>query len=119
MLHQAEDNLSDSHFEITIIFTLSNVKLGESIVIGLSASSTSKGPPVKTTEPMVSMKVTNCIIQLGWILARDGIVKNYMGVSSRDQKVRFFHLVGANGKLLTLSLLYTMKFDISGILEYI
>ena len=31
----------------------------------LAASSTSKGPQVKTTEPMVSIKVTNCSIQLG------------------------------------------------------
>ena len=44
------------------IFTLSNAKHGESIVIDLAASSTSK---VKTTEPMVSIKVTNCSIQLG------------------------------------------------------
>ena len=36
-----------------------------SIVIGLAASATSKGPQVKTTEPMVSNKVTNCSIQLG------------------------------------------------------
>ena len=47
------------------IFTLSNAKHGESIVIGLAASSTSKGPPVKTTEPTVKIKVTNCSIQLG------------------------------------------------------
>ena len=38
--------------------------MGESIVIGLAASATSKGPHVKTTEPMVSIKVTNCGIQL-------------------------------------------------------
>ena len=31
----------------------------ESVVIGLAASSTSKGPQIKTTEPMVSIKVTN------------------------------------------------------------
>ena len=34
---------------------------GESIVIG----ATSKGPQVKSTEPMVSIKVTYCSIQLG------------------------------------------------------
>ena len=45
--------------------TLSNAKHGESIVIGLAGSSTSKGPQVKTTEPMVSIKVTHCSIQLG------------------------------------------------------
>ena len=78
------------------IFTLSNAKHGESIVIGLAASSTSKRPQVKTREPMVSIKVTNCSIQLGWILARDGFAKNYMGVSSRGQKVPFFHLVRAD-----------------------
>ena len=43
-------------------FTLSNAK--QSIVIGLTASSTSKGHQVKTTEPMVSIKVTNYSIQL-------------------------------------------------------
>ena len=43
----------------THFFTLSNLKYGESIVIGLAASSTSKGPQIKTTEPMVSIKVTN------------------------------------------------------------
>ena len=48
-----------------IFFTLSNAKDGESIVIGLAASATSKGPQVKSTEPMVSIKVTNCSIQLG------------------------------------------------------
>ena len=36
-----------------------------SIGIGLAASSTSKGPQVKTAEPMDSIKVTNCSIQLG------------------------------------------------------
>ena len=46
-------------------FTLSNAKHGERIVIGLAASSTSKGPQVKTTEPMDSIKVTHCSIQLG------------------------------------------------------
>ena len=46
-------------------FTLSNAKHGESIGISLVASSTSKGPQVKTTETMVKIKVTNCSIQLG------------------------------------------------------
>ena len=32
--------------------------MGESIRIGLEASSTSKGPRAKTTEPMDSIKVT-------------------------------------------------------------
>ena len=45
-------------------FTLSNAKHGESIVIGLAARSTSKDPRVKTTEPMASINVTNCSIQL-------------------------------------------------------
>ena len=44
-----------------------------SIAIGLAASSTSKCPQVKTTEPMVSIKITNCSIQLG-----DGFAKNFM-----------------------------------------
>ena len=39
--------------------------MGESIVIGLAASSASKGPQAKTTAAMVSIKVTNCSIQLG------------------------------------------------------
>ena len=43
------------------------------------ASSTSKGPQAKTTEPMNLIKVTYCSIQLGKILARDGFAKNYMG----------------------------------------
>ena len=42
--------------------TLSNAEHGESIGIGLAASSTSKGP--QTTEPMVLIKVRNCCIQL-------------------------------------------------------
>ena len=51
--------------QCSFLFTLSNAKHGESIVIGLAARSTSKGPQVKITEPMVSIKVTNCSIQLG------------------------------------------------------
>ena len=79
------------------VLTLSYAKKhGESIVIGLAACSTWKGPQVKTTEPMVSFEVRNCSIQLGLILAREGFSKNYMGVSSRGQKVRFFHLVRAD-----------------------
>ena len=73
-----------------IIFTLSNAKHGKSIVIGLTASATSKGPQVKTTEPMVSIKVTNCRIQLGWILARDGFAENYMGPRPEAKKCDFF-----------------------------
>ena len=53
------------HLRSTSFFTLSNAKHGESIVIGLGASSTSKDPQVKTTEPMDSIKVPNCSIQLG------------------------------------------------------
>ena len=45
-----------------------------------------KGPQVKTTKPIVSIKVTNCSIQLGLIL----------GVSSSCQKVRFFHFVSGD-----------------------
>ena len=39
--------------------------MGESIGIGLEASSTSTGPQAKPTEPMDSTKVTYCSIQLG------------------------------------------------------
>ena len=40
--------------------------MGESIGIGLEASSTtSKRPQAKTTEPMDSIKGTKCSIQLG------------------------------------------------------
>ena len=64
--------------------------MGESIGIGLEASSTSKGPQVKTTEPMDSTKVTYCSIQLGWILARDGFAKNAMGSRPEAKKCHFF-----------------------------
>ena len=70
--------------------TLSNAKHEESIVIGLAAISTSRGPPIKTTEPMVSIKVTNCSIQLGLILARDGFAKNYMWSRPKAKKCDFF-----------------------------
>ena len=63
--------------------------MGERIEIGVAASSTSKGSQVKTTEPIESIKVTNCIIQLGLILARDGLAKNYMG-SGREAKRAIF-----------------------------
>ena len=76
--------------QLFFLFTWSNAKHGESIVIGLAASSTSKGPGVKTTEPMVSIKVTNCSIQLGWILASDGFAKNYMGSRPEDKMWDFF-----------------------------
>ena len=64
--------------------------MGESIGIGLEASSTSKGPQGKTTEPMDSTKVTYCSIQSGWILARDGFVKNAMGSRPEAKKGYFF-----------------------------
>ena len=48
-----------------ISFYFIQCKAWESIVIGLAASSTSKGSQIKTTESMVSFKVTNCSIQLG------------------------------------------------------
>ena len=71
-------------------FTLSNAKHGQCFVIGLAASATSKGPRVKTTEPMVSIKVPNCSIQLGWILVRDCFAKNYMGSRPEVKKCDFF-----------------------------
>ena len=55
-----------------------------------SASATSKGPQVKTTEPMVTNKATNCSIYLGCILARDGFSKNYMGSRPEAKKCHFF-----------------------------
>ena len=64
--------------------------IGESIGIGLATSSTSKGPQIKTTEPMVSIKATNCSIQLDWILARDGFAKNYMRSHPEAKKCDFF-----------------------------
>ena len=79
-----------------IIFTLSNAQHEEIIVIGLAASSTSKSTQVKTTEPMVSIKVTNFSIRLGWILARDGFAKNYMGSRPEAKKPHFFNLVRAD-----------------------
>ena len=56
------------------------------------ASSTSKGPQAKTTEPMDSIKLTYCSIQLGWILARDGFATNYMGSRPEAKKWNFFIL---------------------------
>ena len=70
------------------IFILSNAKW-ESIVIGLTASSTSKRPQVKITEPMVSIKVTNCSIQIGSVLAREVIAKNYVGSRPEAKKCDF------------------------------
>ena len=64
--------------------------MGESIGIGLEASSPSKGSQAKTTEPMGSTKVTYCSIQLGWILARDGFAKNAMGSRPEAKKGHFF-----------------------------
>ena len=49
-----------------LIFLLYPMRsMEESIGIGLEASSTSKGPQTKNTEPMDSTKVTYCSIQLG------------------------------------------------------
>ena len=73
-------------------FTLTNAKNGESIVIGLAASSTAKGPRVKTTEPIVSIKVTICSIQLSWILACGGFAKNYMGPRPEAKKCDFYFI---------------------------
>ena len=75
---------------VSFFFILSNAKHRESIVIGLAASSTSKGQQIKTTEPMVSIKVTNCSIQLGWILAHDGYAKNYSRSRPEAKKCHFF-----------------------------
>ena len=63
--------------------------MGESIWIGLEASSNSKGPQAKTTESTDSTKVTYCSIQLGWFLARDGFAKNAMGSRPEAKKCIF------------------------------
>ena len=73
----------------SVIFLLYPMRsMRESIGIGLETSSTSKGPQAKTAEPMDSIKVTYCSIQLGWILARGDFAKNYMG--SRPEAKKFF-----------------------------
>ena len=59
--------------------------MGESIGIGLAASSNSMGAQAKTTEPMDSTKVTYCSIQLG-----DGFAKNAMGTRPENKKCDFF-----------------------------
>ena len=64
--------------------------MGESIIIGLEANSSLKVSQVKITEPMVSIKVTNCSVQLDWILARDDFAKNYMGSRPEGKKCHFF-----------------------------
>ena len=71
------------------MYTLSNAKQIR-YWIGLAPSATSKGPQVKTTEPMVSNKVTNGSIHLGRILAPDGFAKNYMGSRPEAKKCDFF-----------------------------
>ena len=58
-----------------------------------------KGPSDKDYEPMVSIKVTKCSIQLGWILARDGSAKNSMGSRREAKKCDFFHLAFADGRM--------------------
>ena len=71
------------------LFTLSIAKDGLSIVISLATSATSKGHQVKTTEPMVSTKVTNCIVHSCWILGSDDFAKNYVGSRSEPKKSNF------------------------------
>ena len=66
--------------------------MGESIGIGLEASSPSKGSQAKTTEPMDSIKVTYCTIPFGWILARDGFAENYMGSRPEAKKCHFYFI---------------------------
>ena len=57
--------LFEYYMFVMAIFYLIQAQHGESIVIGLAASSTSKGPQAKTTEPIDSIKAPNCSIQLG------------------------------------------------------
>ena len=45
---------------------------------------------------MVLIKVSNCSIQSGWILARDDFSKNYKGSRPGPKKCDFFHLVHAD-----------------------
>ena len=70
----SKSKLKDAYLNVYDTFSLSqnNIfllypmrSMGESIGIGLAASSTSKGPQAKTTEPKDSIKVTYCSIQLG------------------------------------------------------
>ena len=84
----------ENKFLFYCIFTLSNAKHGESIVIGLGASSTSKDPQVKTTEPMDTIKVTKCSNGLNFSSWR--FCQKLHGVSSSGQKVLFFLLVRAD-----------------------
>ena len=49
-------NLHQIIFFLILLYPMRS--MGESIGIGLEASSTSKGPQIKTTEPMDSTKVT-------------------------------------------------------------
>ena len=55
----------------------------------------------RTTEPIVSNKVTNCSIQLGWILARHGFAINHMGPRPEAKKCDFLiYSVRMDGWLL-------------------
>ena len=49
-------------------------------------------PQIKTTEPMVSTKVTNCRILSSWILGPDGFAKNYTGSRPEPKKIVLFNL---------------------------
>ena len=83
-------------YHLSELFTLSNAKHGGKYWNRSRGNATSKGPQAKTTEHMDSIKVTYCSIQLGRIVARNGFAKNYMGFRP-GPKVRFFHLVRADG----------------------
>ena len=53
-------------------------------------SRASNGPQVKTTDPMVWNKVTDCGIQSGWILAPEGFANNHLVSHPGAKKYIFF-----------------------------
>ena len=57
------NHLENFHGLLFLLYPMRS--MGESIGIGLAASSPSKGPQAKTAEHMDSIKVTYCSIQLG------------------------------------------------------
>ena len=79
-------------FLLCLIFTLSNAKHGGKYWNRSRGKLDSKGPQAKTTEPMNSIKVTYCSIQLGRILAHNGFAKNYMGSRPEAKKCHFYFI---------------------------
>ena len=71
----AEEKLSP----ILLLFILFGLQIN-------TPSATSKGPQVKTTEPMVSTKVTNYTIRSGLIFGPDSLTKNYIFPTKTENK---------------------------------